>query len=244
MTRPFFTGVTAHQVAIASERILRQVVDTDARQPGGAGRTLGAEITPSLLGQLVAAQVASIPGAVLRDQLEVAIRIDPEAYIWLPQEEAGTAGRHHLSARAKALSSGCTLPPDWLYPQLTTSVLLTVTMTPEEVVDGRSIPDMRMGVEFLSGSVSPVGQPVLSEAVWDNQIRTIALPSGRGPRKVRVGVSDRSGTGGSEASSAPAAGVVPVPIFRPPAVVLGNEEAVPPPPGASTTIPSSPRLDE
>jgi hypothetical protein len=202
----------------------------------------------------------------MREQLEAAIRVDPEAYIWLPQEEAGTAGQHHLSARAKALSSGCTLPPDWLYPRLTTSVLLTVTMTPEEVVDGRSIPDMRMGVEFLSGSVSPVGMPVLSEGAWDNQIRTIALPSGRGPRKVRVGVSDRSGTGGSETSSAPAEGVVPVPIFRPPAVpsprlagggavveaagmdlleaALTAPEFVPRGPEIMATTSSSPRLDE
>ena len=242
MARPFFTGVTAQQVAIASERILKQVADTDALQPGGAGRTLGAEMTPAMLGQLVAARVASIPGNVLQAQLEAAIRVDPATYSWLPPEEAETAGQHHRSARAKALSLWCLLPPDWLYPQLTTSVLLTVTMTPAEPVEGRSIPDLRMGVEFLSGSVSPVGE---------DQIRTIILPPGRGPRKVRV----TSGTGGSEASSAPAADVVPVPIFRPPetppprqagcgaAVAPERGEEVPPPPEASTAVSSSPRLD-
>ena len=158
------------------------------------------------------------------------MRVDPEAYIWLPQGEAGTAGQHHLSARTKALSSGCTLPPDLLYPRLSTSVLLAVTMTPEAGGDGRSAPDLRMGVEFLSGSVSPLGRPALPEGVWDNQTRTIALPSGRGPRRVKVGAADRSGTGGSETSSAPAEGVVPVPIFRPPAVppprLAGNGEVL------------------
>ena len=194
------------------------------------------------------------------------MRVDPEAYIWLPQGEAGTAGQHHLSARTKALTSGCTLPPDWLYPRLSTSVLLTVTMTPEEGGDGRSVPNLRMGVEFLSGSVSPVGMPALPDGVWDNQTRTIALPSGRGPRRVKVGGADRSGTGGSDTSSAPAEGVVPVPIFRPPAVpsprlagdgavvetgemdlleaTLTAPEFVPREPATMATTSSSPRRDE